>query len=120
MWLDLERFGIFEFKNYGHIPHIVKDLINRVRKENPNGKLIKTDVGRLTLNFLMGFYDGDGNYQGDMAARILNTKKGFLDEIVDLYRIPNNVNVNNKRKIEKKPKGCLENKVSIILRAIVV
>lgn len=102
MWLDLERLGIFEFKNYGLVPHIVKDLINRARKENPHSKLIQTEEGRLALNFLMGFYDGDGNHHGGMSARIVNTKKSFLDEIVDLYRIPNNVNVNNKRKVDKK------------------
>ncbi len=50
----------------------------------------------------MGFYDGDGNYRGGMSARILNSKKTFLEEIVDLFDIPNKVNINSKYSIDKK------------------
>ena len=78
MWYDLKKLGIFNFKNSGKVPHIVKQLINMAQLKNPSGQLISSKEGRLALNFLMGFYDGDGNYRGGMSARILNSKKTFL------------------------------------------
>ena len=102
MWLDLVGLGIHDFKNHGSVPHIVKDLIYQVINENPKSRLIDTNQGRLALNFLMGFYDGDGNHRGGMAARILNSKKEFLEEIVKLYKIPNRVFITRKKKIDKK------------------
>jgi len=107
MWLDLVKLGILEFKKNGHVPNIVKDLINQARKANPDEKLIKTEEGRLALNFLMGFYDGDGNHHGGMSARILNSKKKFLEEVVELYQIPNKININRKRKIDKKTRNVV-------------
>ncbi|TKJ22684.1 MAG: hypothetical protein CEE43_05505 [Promethearchaeota archaeon Loki_b32] len=69
MWFDLVKLGILKFKYKGHVPYIIKDLISQARKANPDGKLILTEDGRLALNFLMGFYDGDGNHHGGMSAR---------------------------------------------------
>ncbi|MFX1310221.1 MAG: hypothetical protein ACFE8C_11025 [Promethearchaeota archaeon] len=100
MWLDLERLGIFEFKNEGKVPHIIKELIAKARKKHI--KLIKSIEGRLALCFLLGFYDGDGNHHGGMSARILNTKRRFLEEIVDLFGIPNEVRISNKKKLDEK------------------
>jgi len=102
MWYDLKKLGIFNFKNSGKVPHIVKQLINMAQLKNPSGQLISSKEGRLALNFLMGSYDGDGNYRGGMSARILNSKKSFLEEIVDLFDIPNEVNINSKYYIDKK------------------
>jgi len=63
--------------------------------------------GRLALNFLTRFYDGDGNYRGGMSARIINTKKEFLEEVADLYEIPNKVHLNNEKRIDKKTNKIL-------------
>jgi hypothetical protein len=101
IWHDLEKMGIFDFKNSGKVPHIIKQVIDEAKSNNPSGQLITSYEGRLALNFLMGFYDGDGNYRGGMSARILNSKKKFLEEIADLFDIPNNVNVNAKNYIDK-------------------
>ncbi len=102
MWLDLDKLGIFEFKIHGNVPRIIKDLIKRARRKNKEVQLIETIEGRLALCFLMGFYDGDGNYRGGMSARILNTKRRFLEEIASLFGISNNVNENNKKIIDEK------------------
>ncbi len=102
MWYDLKKLGIFDFKNSEKVPRIIKQLINKAKLKSPFGHSISSKEGRLALNFLMGFYDGDGNYRGGMSARILNTKKTFLEEIVDLFDIPNKVNINSKYSIDKK------------------
>ncbi|MFX1427384.1 MAG: hypothetical protein ACFFBE_13090 [Promethearchaeota archaeon] len=101
MWHDLEKIGIFDFKNSEEVPRIIRHLVTEAKSVNPNGKLISSIEGRLALNFLIGFYDGDGNYRGGMSARILNSKKKFLEEIADLFDIPNSVKVNAKNYIDK-------------------
>ncbi|MHA1192748.1 MAG: hypothetical protein ACTSP9_10690 [Promethearchaeota archaeon] len=70
--------------------------------KNPNSQLVSSKEGLLALKFLIGFYDGDGNYRGGMSTRILNSKKIFLEEIVDLFDIPNEVKINVKKKLKKK------------------
>jgi len=102
MWHDLKRLGIFEFKNHGRVPHIIEDLINTAKIKNPCGQLIETKEGCLALRFLIGFYDGDGSYRGGMSAIILNSKKEFLNRIVELFDIPNEVKINNKKVIDEK------------------
>ncbi len=102
MWHDLKRLGIFEFKNHGMVPQTIKDLINRSKAKKPDGQLIETREGCLALRFLLGFYDGDGNYRGGMSARILNSKKIFLEEVADLFSISNEVNVNAKKEFDEK------------------
>ncbi|KKN35304.1 hypothetical protein LCGC14_0784990 [marine sediment metagenome] len=101
MWYDLKNLGIFDFKNSGKAPRIIKQLINMAKRKNPKSQLISSKEGQLALNFLIGFYDGDGNYRGGMSARILNSKKTFLEEIVDLFEIPNKVNINAEKYIDK-------------------
>lgn len=101
MWYDLKKLGIFDFKNSGKAPRIIKQLINMAKHKNPMSQLISSKEGRLALNFLIGFYDGDGNYRGGMSARILNSKKTFLEEIVDLFEIPNKVKINAEKYIDK-------------------
>ncbi|MFX0072319.1 MAG: hypothetical protein ACFFAO_14630 [Candidatus Hermodarchaeota archaeon] len=101
MWLDLKQLGFFEFKNNGKVPHIIQDLIDGARNKNPNGQLIETKQGCLALNFLIGFYDGDGSYRGGMSAIISNSKKEFLDEISILYNSPNETKVNGKKVIDE-------------------
>ncbi|MHA1987167.1 MAG: hypothetical protein ACW98D_11045 [Promethearchaeota archaeon] len=101
MWQDLKNLGIFDFKNSGKVPRIIKQLINKAKIKYPKNQLISSIDGRLTLNFLIGFYDGDGNYRGGMSARILNSKKKFLEEIIDLFDIPNEVKINAEKYIDK-------------------
>ena len=101
MWYDLKELGIFDFKNSGQVPRIVRQLIGKAKLKNPKGRLISSEEGRLALNFLLGFYDGDGNYRGGLSARILNSKKKFLDDIVDLFDIPNEVNINAEKFLDK-------------------
>lgn len=101
MWYDLENLGLFDFKNSGKVPCIVKRLISKAKLKNPNGKLSNSKEGLLALKFLIGFYDGDGNYRGGMSARILNSKKLFLEEIANLFEVPNEVKVNAKKYIDK-------------------
>ncbi|MBA7668195.1 hypothetical protein ES703_76304 [subsurface metagenome] len=74
MWYDLKKLGIFDFKNSEKVPRIIKQLINKAKLKSPFGQLISSKEGRLALNFLMGFYDGDGNYRGGMSARIFKIK----------------------------------------------
>ncbi|MHA2391843.1 MAG: hypothetical protein ACXAEX_07725 [Promethearchaeota archaeon] len=101
MWHDLKNLGIFDFKNSGKVPRIIVQLINKIKLKNPKNQLISSIEGRLALNFLIGFYDGDGNYRGGMSARILNSKKKFLEEIIDLFNIPNEVKINAEKFINK-------------------
>ncbi len=96
MWRDLEKLGIFDFKNSGKVPRITKKLINEAKIKNPFGDLMSTDEGRLSLIFLNGFYNGDGNYSGGMSARILNSKKEFFEEIREFFNIPSTVRQNSK------------------------
>ena len=56
----------------------------------------------MALQYLLGFYDGDGNYRGGYSARILNTKKVFLEEIKEIFEIPNKVVLNAKEKVDTK------------------
>jgi len=102
MWKDLKNLGIFEFKNESKVPHIIKDLINQAMNEISITKLNQTREGRMALDYLMGFYDGDGSYRGGYSAAIYNSKKLFLEEIKDLFEIPNKISVNSKEKIDKK------------------
>ena len=101
MWHDLKNLGIFDFKNSGKVPRIIKQLINKIKAKHPKNQLISSIESRMTLNFLIGFYDGDGNYRGGMSARILNSKKKFLEEIIDLFDIPNEVKINAEKFIDK-------------------
>ncbi len=91
MWRDLESLGIFQFKIDGELPNIIKLLNTEAKKKNPNGKLKETKEGRLALMFLLGFYDGDGHWDGGMAAVIYNTKKKFLLQVKQYFESPNNV-----------------------------
>ena len=91
MWRDLESLGIFQFKIDGELPNIIKLLNTEAKKKNPNGKLKETKEGRLGLMFLLGFYDGDGHWDGGMAAVIYNTKKKFLLQVKQYFESPNNV-----------------------------
>jgi hypothetical protein len=101
MWYDLKNLGIFDFKKSGEVPRIIKQLVHIAKLKHPNDPLISFSEGRLALNFLIGFYDGDGNYRGGMSARILNSKKKFLEGIADLFGIPNQVNINAEKYIDK-------------------
>jgi hypothetical protein len=98
MWHDLEQLGIFDFKNSGKVPRIIKQLIKIVRSKDD--QLISSEEEQLVLNFLIGFYDGDGSYSGGMTARIINSKKDFLEEIKALYMIQNKVNTNAEEVVD--------------------
>jgi len=91
MWRDLESLGIFQFKIDEKLPNVIKLLIKEAIKKNPTGELKETKEGRLALMFLLGFYDGDGHWDGGMAAVIHNTKKKFLTQIKQYFKSPNDV-----------------------------
>jgi len=47
--------------------------------------------GQVALAFLLGFYDGDGTYEGGRSAQILSSSKQFLEHIKKLFEIKNDV-----------------------------
>jgi len=47
--------------------------------------------GQVALAFLLGFYDGDGTYEGGRSARIYASSKPFLEHIKGLFGIKNKV-----------------------------
>jgi hypothetical protein len=50
-----------------------------------------TTPGQVALAFLLGFYDGDGTYEGGRSARIYASSKPFLEHIKGLFGIKNKV-----------------------------
>jgi len=47
--------------------------------------------GQVALAFLLGFYDGDGTYQGGRQTRIYANSKELLEHIKELFEIKNDV-----------------------------
>ncbi len=47
--------------------------------------------GKVALSFLLGFYDGDGHYEGSKYAEICSSSKEFLEHIKELFEIKNKV-----------------------------
>ena len=89
---DLKELGFIGFKlGIEGIPEIVKSLILRAKQISRKNKTFwyETAEGRCALAFLLGFYDGDGTYNGGMSARIYNTNKKFLEEVRTYYGIEN-------------------------------
>jgi len=101
MWQDLENLGNFQFKDDGELPNIIRSLIKKAKKKNPNGTLKETKEGRLALMFLLGFYDGDGHWDGGMSAVIYNSKKQFLKQVKQYFESPNEVRRGFRGKIDE-------------------
>lgn len=100
MWHDLQKLGIFEFKNHGRIPQIIRKLVNEAKDKNPDGKFIDTREGILSLAFLIGFYDGDGCHRGGLSAIITNSKKLFLEDVRNIFGILNSVSRSAKEVVD--------------------
>ncbi len=47
--------------------------------------------GKVALAFLLGFYDGDGSYEGGRSAKIYANSKQFLEHIKELFEIKNKI-----------------------------
>ncbi len=68
-------------------------ILSRIKEAESIGKnLSESKSGAIALSFLLGFYDGDGNYRGGRSARIYSSSKELLEEIKDVYKIKNKVN----------------------------
>ena len=100
---DLDRLGFFQFKHDGELPDIVKLFITKAKREvskNPSLRLSDIYEGRIALTFLLGFFDGDGTHRGGMSAKITNTKKTFLDQIVQYFECKNKVSLSYEEVID--------------------
>ena len=72
------------------LPETILSEIKEADSISNNGP--ETNSGAIPLSFLLGYYDGDGNYRGGRSARIYSSSKEILEEIKIAYKIKNNVN----------------------------
>lgn len=103
MYQTLRELGLFgsERKN---VPSIIKEAIELAKNEVQDKDMhwSETSYGKIAHAWLLGFYDGDGQYIGTSprasrySAQIMSSSEDLLNEIKDLFEIRNDV----KTKIE--------------------
>lgn len=96
----LKELGLFGSKSERKsVPSIIKEAIRLAKKEVENTHVhwSETSYGKVAHAWLLGFYDGDGQYMGKTSprakytAQILSTSEDLLKEIKDLFEIKNRV-----------------------------
>lgn len=103
MYNTLTELGLFEPKSdRKRVPPIIKEAIRLAKKEAENRDVhwSETSHGKVAHAWLLGFFDGDGQYNGrsnpragKYSAQIYSVSEDLLEEIKDLYEIRNKVRV---------------------------
>ncbi len=95
MRAHLEALELLKFKrNQIGLPFIIKQLINKAKQDSLYWG--ETNEGKQAFSFLLGFYDGDGNYRGGRSTRITNSNKKFIQEVKEFYGSPNIITVDSR------------------------
>jgi hypothetical protein len=71
------------------LPGTILSRINEAESISDNWT--ENESGRIALSYLLGFYDGDGNYRGGRSGRIYSSSRELLEEIKNVYKIKNDV-----------------------------
>jgi hypothetical protein len=103
MFDDLVNNGYLQIKGQiREIPHAILSLIDRAKVKAFKAKLHwhNTVEGLIALAFLLGLYDGDGNYQGGQSAIIYSSSKNLMEQIKYYYEISNNIRVIKEYEVE--------------------
>ena len=76
-----------------YIPDYVVQAIKNAKEMSKQTNLDwwLTTPGKVALAFLLGYYDGDGQYIGGRSARIISGSKPFLEHIKEIFGIKNRV-----------------------------
>ena len=96
---DLIKNGFYQFKKSNQFPKSI--ILYLMSAKNKSSKLSDSNEGKIALGFLLGFYDGDGHFNGGKGAEIYNTKKNFLLQLKDLYEIKNEIRLDKKKQIDE-------------------
>ncbi|MBA7696113.1 hypothetical protein ES703_104755 [subsurface metagenome] len=85
----------------GDVPNFVYETVTNARQTEITKFLSDSSEGKIALAFLLGFFDGDGHYDGGMSAEIYSSKKGFLMQIKEIFGITNQVRKAKKEIIDE-------------------
>ena len=102
MYNTLAELGLFGSKSERKsVPSIIQEAIRLAKKEveNTGAHWSETSYGKVAHAWLLGFFDGDGQYDGHKprtskySAQIYSVSEELLKEIKDLFEIENDVRV---------------------------
>jgi len=99
MWETIEGLGLYGSKSERKsVPSYVKEAIEKAKKEADNLGIhwSETHFGKVAHAWLLGFYDGDGEYHGGYSANVGGASKELLLEIKELFEIKNEVKEKTK------------------------
>jgi hypothetical protein len=91
---DIDDLGFQSSKaEQKYVPNYVMESLKEAKKIVKQTKVgwWLTTPGKLALAFLLGYYDGDGEYLGGRTAKIYSSSKSFLEHISELFGIKNKV-----------------------------
>jgi len=91
---DIDDLGFQSSKaEQKYVPSYVVESLKeakKIAKQTKAGWWLTTP-GKLALAFLLGYYDGDGEYLGGRTAKIYSSSRSFLEHITELFGIKNKV-----------------------------
>ncbi len=106
MFKDLIKYGL-TYSKLQQLPAIINNFIDKAKIELSQGKFTSYEIdsfklldskhwyytpsGRVTLAWLLGYYDGDGHYMGGKSATISSSNESLLKQIKNSFMIKNPV-----------------------------
>jgi len=100
MHKQLQELGLFGSKSERKgVPNFVREAVNLAKEDaaNLNVHWSQTYYGKIAHAWLLGYYDGDGNYRGGYSARVKASSKDLLLEMKELFEIRNEVRTINEK-----------------------